>query len=60
MDEYLKMVGTLSVGFQGAQVSQILRGKNSHADLLATLALSLDNCVLRMISVEVLEKLSIE
>ena len=54
------MMGTLSVGVQKVKVSQISRGKNSHADSLATLALSMDNCVTRMISVEAREKLSIE
>ena len=54
------MMGTLSVGVQKVKVSQISRGKNSHADSLATLALSMDNCVTRMISVEAREKPSIE
>lgn len=36
------------------------RGQNSHANSLATLALSLDECVLRMIFVELLGHLSIE
>ena len=60
MTEYLKMVGTLLASFQRVMVSQISRGKNSHADSLATLALSMDNCVPRMISMKVLEKPSIE
>ena len=36
------------------------RGQNSHANSLATLALSLDECVPRMIFVELLGHLSIE
>lgn len=45
MAEYIKMIDMLSTGFQRAKVSQISRGKNSHTNLLATLALSMDNCV---------------
>ena len=60
MAKYLKMVSALLAGFQKAKVSQISRGKNSHADSLATLASSLDNFFPRIILVEVLEKPSIE
>ena len=37
-----------------------LRSQNNHAESLATLALSLDECVPRMIFVELLKQLSIE
>lgn len=58
--EYLKMVGTLLDSFQQVRVSQISRGKNSHADSLATLASSMADFVPQIISVEVLEQPSIE
>lgn len=45
MAEYLKMVGALLAGFQQVKVSQVSRGKNSHADSLATLASFVDNFV---------------
>ena len=46
--------------FRRVKVSQISRGQNSHADSLAALASSLDNYVPRIISIEVLNKSSIE
>lgn len=46
--------------FRRVKVSQISRGQNSHADSLAALASSLDNYVPHIISIEVLNKSSIE
>ena len=60
MAGYLKMVNTLLAYFHKATVSQISKGKNSHVKSLATLALSMDNCVPQIILVKVLDKLSIE
>ena len=39
---------------------QVSQGENRHADSLATLALSLDNYVPRLIKIEVLREPSIE
>ena len=60
MSTYLKLVGTLQACFRRVSVAGVPRGQNSHANSLATLALSLDECVPRMISVELLGHLSIE
>ena len=60
MSTYLKLVGTLQACFRRVSVAGVPRGQNSHANSLATLALSLDECVPRMIFVELLGHLSIE
>lgn len=39
---------------------KVPKNQNSHADSLATLASSLDNCIPRMITIEMLEQLSTE
>ena len=59
MAEYLKLVGTLLSGFRRVKVSQISRGQNSHANSLATLVSSMANYVACIISVKVLNQLSI-
>ena len=46
--------------FQRAKVIQVFQEENRHADSLATLASSLDNCVPQLITIEVLHELSIE
>ena len=60
MVEYSKLVSTLRVFFQRVKVSQIFKGLNSYADSLATLALSMDDCVPHIIYVEVLNHPSIK
>ena len=60
MVEYLKLVGQLMSEFHKARVVQISRGKIKHADSLATLASSMDDCIPRLITIEVLSKPSIE
>ena len=60
MAGYLKMANMLLAYFHKVTVSQISREKNSHVKSLATLASSMDNCVPQIISVKVLDKLSIE
>ena len=56
MVEYLKLVGQLMSEFHKARVVQVSRGKNRHANSLATLASFMDDCVPRLIIVEVLSK----
>ena len=60
MQQYLKLFGALRVGFQKVSVVWILRSQNSNVDSLATLASSSDECIPRMISIELLEKPSIK
>ena len=60
MSQYLKLFGNLRVDLQKNNVVRVPRNQNSHADSLATLASSLDDCIPRMITVELLEELSIE
>ena len=60
MAKYSKLVSTLRMCFQRLKVSQISKGLNSHADSLAILASSMDDCVPRIISVEVLNHPSTE
>jgi len=55
MQQYLKLYGALQAGFQKVSVVRIPRSQNSHADSFETLASSLDECVPRMIFVELLE-----
>ena len=60
MSQYLKLFGTLRAGFQKVNVVKIPRSQNSHIDSLAILALLFDECIPRMIFVELLERPSIE
>ena len=41
-------------------MARVSRSQNSHANLLATLASSLDDCIPRMITMEILEQPSIK
>lgn len=58
--EYLRLVDQLMGKFQKARVIQISQGQNRHADSLATLASFLDNCIPRLITIEVLHKPNID
>ena len=60
MSQYLKLFGTLQACFQKVNVARFPRSHNSHADSLAILASFLDECVPRMISKELLMRLSIK
>lgn len=60
MSQYLKLFGSLQVNFQKVSAVRVPRSSNSHTDSLATLALSLDDYIPRMILVEFLEQPSIE
>ena len=60
MSQYLKLFGNLQVDLQKNNVVRVPRSQNSHADSLATLASSLDDCIPRMILVELLEQPSTE
>lgn len=46
MSQYLKLFRTVQECFQRVSVARVPKGKNNHADSLATLASSLDECVL--------------
>jgi len=59
MHQYLKSFKALRTVFQKVSVVRMPRSQNSHADSLATLASSSDERVPRMISMELLEQLSI-
>ena len=52
MVSYLKKVGILKHQFKEVEISQISQASNSHANSLATLASSLANPLLRIVSVE--------
>ena len=58
MLQYLKMFESLWVDLQKVSVVRVSRSQNRHADSLATLASK--DCISRMITVELLEQLSIE
>lgn len=60
MSQYLKIFESLRAGFQKVSVVRVPSSQNSHTDLLATLASSLDDCIPRIITVELLEQPSIE
>ena len=60
MQHYLKLFEALQATFQKVSVVRIPRSQNIHADSLATLALSSNECIPLMISVELLEHPSIE
>ena len=51
---YLKEVKVLKRQFERVKISQISRGNNSHADFLATLASSMADPLLRIVSVKLL------
>ena len=55
MQQYLKLFGALRAAFQKVSVVRIPRSQNIHADSLATLVLSSDECIPLMIYVELLE-----
>ena len=59
MQQYLKLFRALRMAFQKVSVVKISRSQNSHVDSVATLASSSDECIPRMISIELLEQLSI-
>lgn len=60
MSQYLKLFGALRASFQKVNVVRVPKSQNSHANSLATLASSSDECVPRMIFMELLEQLSIK
>ena len=60
MLQYLKMFESLWVDLQKVSVVRVSRSQNRHADSLARLASSLDDCISHMITVELLEQPSIE
>jgi len=55
MQQYLKLFGALRAASQKVSMVRIPRSQNIHADSLATLVLSLDECIPLMIYVELLE-----
>ena len=58
MSAYLLVVQSLLVKFEFAQMVQISREHNSHADVLAKLAMALETDMQRTIYVETLDRLS--
>ena len=54
MISYLKEVQILKYQFKKVEISHILRGSNNHADSLATLAFSVEDLLLRIVTVELL------
>lgn len=60
MLQYLKLLQLLRSSFRKVSVARVPKSQNSHADSLATLALSSDESIPQMIFVELLEQLSIE
>lgn len=60
MSQYLRMFESLRTNLQKVSVVRVPRSQNSHTYSLATLASSLDNCITRMISMEMLEQPSTE
>ena len=60
MLQYLKLFRSLQANFHEVNVVKVPRSQNSHANSLATLASSLDDCIPQMILVELLEHPSIE
>ena len=55
MQQYLKLFRALQVAFHKVSMVKIPRSQNSHVDSLATLAFSSDECIPRMIFIELLE-----
>ena len=60
MSQYLKLFRVLRANFRKVNMVKEPKSQNSHADSLATLALSLDECIPQVIFVEILEQSSIE
>ena len=60
MSQILKLFRSLWLSFHKVSVVRVPRSQNNHADLLAVLALSSDECIPQMIFIESLEQLSIE
>ena len=54
------MFESLRADLQKVSMVRVPRSQNSHANSLATLSPSLNDCIPRMITVEMLEQLSIE
>ena len=54
MISYLKEVGILKYQFKKVEILHISRGSNSHVDSLATLATSVEDPLLRIVTVELL------
>ena len=59
MSQYLKLFEVLRANFQKVNMVRVPRNQNNHANSLATLTSSSDECVPRMIFVELLEQSSI-
>ena len=59
MKEYLRVVKQIIGKFYMANVTQVTREKNRHADSLATLASEMMEDIPRLIKVELITKLSI-
>ena len=51
---YLKEVGILKYQFKKVEISHILRGSNNHVDSLASIAFSVEDLLLRIVTVELL------
>ena len=60
MQQYLKLFRALRMAFQKVSMVKISRSQNSHVDSLAPVASSSDECIPRMISIELLEQPSIK
>ena len=59
MKEYLKVTKQIMEKFSTTSVTQVARGKNKHADLLATLASAMMEDILRQIKIELIGEPSI-
>ena len=59
MKEYLKVTKQIMAKFSTTSVTQVARGKNRHADSLATLALAMTKDIPRQIKVELIGEPSI-
>ena len=60
MQQYLKLFRALRMAFQKVSAVRIPSSQNIHVDSLAPLASLLDECIPRMISIELLEQPSIK
>ena len=59
MKEYLRVAKQIMAKFSTTSVTQVARGKNKHADSLATLALAMTEDIPRQIKVELIGEPSI-
>ena len=59
MKEYLRVAKQIMVKFSTTSVTQVARGKNRHADSLATLASAMGKDIPRQIKVELIGEPSI-